>query len=441
MIRDIAIVWFVFLVSMPGSAQDTFKIMGNQESYNMPFKLINNLIIIPIGVNGSELNFLLDTGISNTIMFNLDIKDSLKLKNIEKVRLRGLGEGGHLNALKSTNNTFRIGKVINGYHMIYLIPGKEFDLSSQLGININGIIGGDLFHDFVIDINYSSKRLKFYAPKAYTYKKCRKCNTFELKFHKKKPYINLQVQNNGKAATEVKLLIDSGAGDALWLFENSNESIQIPEKYYVDYLGKGLSGNIYGKRAKIDKIIIGDYFFTNANVSYPDSSSIGSAIKNKQRNGTLGSEILKRFRVIFDYPHRKITFLKKSKFYSDPFLYNMSGLELSYSGMMLVKEKHSNIDRGLNKSANATVVEIVYNYVYAFKQSYQISVVRKDSPAYRAGLLVGDIILQINGKPAYNFKLQEINRLFSEKPGKQIKLLIDRNGEVLTYSFRLESML
>ena len=34
------------------------------------FKLINNLIIIPVEVNGVTLSFLLDTGVSKPIIFN-----------------------------------------------------------------------------------------------------------------------------------------------------------------------------------------------------------------------------------------------------------------------------------------------------------------------------------------------------------------------------------
>ena len=441
MLRSASLVLIAFFISVNCCSQDIFKIIGGQESYAMPFKLINNLIIIPVEVNGSELNFLLDTGVNNTIMFNLSVSDSLKLRNIEQIRLRGLGEGYYMDAIKSTKNKFRIGKIVNGYHMIYLISGKEFDLSTNLGVNIYGIIGGDLFHDFIVDINYSTKRLKFYKPANYVYKKCKKCQTFELDFYKNKPYIDLVVQSKDTIKTKVKLLIDSGASDALWLFEKSSKKIKIPENHFIDFLGKGLSGNIYGKRSKIDKIIIGDYIFNDANVSYPDSSSIGSVYKHKERNGTIGSELLKRFRVIFDYPSKKITFKKKSKHFNTPFLYNMSGIELSYSGEMLVREKQSSFVEGSNKGGNTTAVEIIYNYVYAFKQSYQISVIRKDSPAHKAGLLLGDVVLQVNGKPAYTYKMQEIIHMFSVKEGKKINLLVDRSGEVLSYSFKLEKML
>ena len=431
---------FLFVITS-SFAQDKFRLYQNEESHTLSFKLINNLIVLPIEVNGNELNFLVDTGVGNSIMFNLSVEDSLKLRNTEKVRLRGLGEGGYIDAIRSSNNNFKIGKVFNGNHMIYLIPGEEFELSSHMGININGIIGGDLFRDFIVDINYSTKRIKFYNSENYIYKKCKKCQTFDLEFYKEKPYINIVVQSKNTEQINVKLLIDTGGGDALWLFDKSNDKINIPEKNFDDYLGRGLSGNIYGKRSKIDKIKIGEYFFYDANVAYPHFSSVEKAYDFKERNGSLASEILKRFRIVIDYPHKKITFVKRSKFYKDPFLYNMSGIEIAYSGDMLIRERVKPKSVAIPIPSEATTIELVYKYVYAFKKSFQIIQIRKGSPAYKAGLLKNDIILQLNGRPAYDYKLGDVIHIFSTKPGKRINLLIDRGGKVLRYSFRLESVI
>lgn len=420
-------------------AQDTFRIEGNKKYHARSFKLINNLIILPIEVNGSTLNFLLDTGVNNSIMFNLTVEDSLKLKDTEKVRLRGLGRGEYLDAIRSRKNFFRIGKIKNGNHMVYLIPGKKFDFSSKMGVTINGIIGGDLFRDFIVEINYTAKRIKFYDPKKYNYKDCKKCQSFDLHFYKNKPYLYLDVELSNTEKIDAKLLIDLGGSDALWLFDKSSEKIKIPENSFEDYLGRGLSGDIYGKRSKIDKISLGNYIFTSANVAYPDSSSIETVYLHKERNGTLGSEILKRFRLIIDYQGEKIVFKNPSRYFSDPFVYNMSGLEMAYNGSMIVPERKSSLLKG-NESGSSTV-EILYSYIYALKTSYMITEVRKNSPAYIAGLKPKDVVLKINNRPAYNFKLEEILHMFSTKEGKTIKLNIIRDGVDLVFSFKLKKII
>ena len=431
----------VFFVFNSSFSQDKFRFLRGQDSHTLSFKLINNIIVLPIEVNGTELNFLLDTGVANSIMFNLKVEDSLKLKNTEKIRLRGLGEGSYIDAIKSSKNLFKLGNIVNGDHLIYLIPGKEFELSSHMGININGIIGGDLFQDFIVDINYTSKRIKFHNPQSYEYKKCKKCQTFDLEFYRNKPYMNLIVQSEGEEPFQVKLLIDSGGGDSIWLFDKSNDKIKIPEKHFKDYLGKGLSGNIYGERGKIEQIKIGNFHFSNANVSYPNFSSVEKAYSFEERNGSIASEILKRFRLVIDYPNKKITFVGKSKYYRDRFTYNMSGIELAYSGNMLVKERKDFMQPAFQRNSESSTIELVYQFVYAFKQSFEIVQIRENSPAHKAGLQVKDVVLQINGKPAYEYKLEDIVNIFSTKIDKRIKLLIDRNGKVLNYSFRLENVL
>ena len=94
-----------------------------------------------------------------------------------------------------------------------------------------------------------------------------------------------------------------------------------------------------------------------------------------------------------------------------------------------------------SESSDRATVQMVYSYVYALKPSYKIAELRKDSPAYQAGLQAGDIVLAINGKASYNYKLQEITYLFSSKEGKKIKLLVERNGVELYFEFKLKKLL
>ena len=149
----------------------------------------------------------------------------------------------------------------------------------------------------------------------------------------------------------VKLLIDSGSSDALWLFEDRKENILLPSKYFDDFLGRGLSGSIYGRRSRVEKLQIGSFSLKNAKVAFPDSSSV-KYIKNiKERNGSLGSEVLKRFNVIFDYKNRRLT-LKKNRHFKAPFKYNMSGIELQHNGIRYVKELESNIQGLLRDDDN-----------------------------------------------------------------------------------------
>lgn len=439
--RNVLISCLFFLTFASGVAQGSFDIVGARNDKSViPFKLVNNMIVIEASINGQELSFLVDTGIKKTILFNVEVSDSLMLKNVKNVALRGLGEGSELSAISSNGNLFRCQDIVNPGLSLFMITDNLFDLSAKMGIDIHGIIGGDLFDDFVVKINYASQKLTFYDPETYDYPKCKTCETFPLDFYGNKPFIDIYVTNQEGTEHKVKLLIDSGGGDSLWLFPDSDPNIYVPEKNFDDYLGRGLSGDIYGKRAKLKEIRIGSFLIFDANVSYPDSTSMVTMYLNRDRNGSLGAGILKRFHVIMDYPNSRITLKKNSKFYNEPFLYNKSGIEIVYGGEMLVKEKRSRIGE-IDGEKSVSILDIVYSYGLTYKPSFKISVVRWGSPAHLAGLRAGDIILEINGKAAYMMKMEEVIHVFSQKAEKRIRMLVDRNGQHLNYEFTLKSLL
>lgn len=421
-------------------AQGIFQLPEDEFKETVPFALVNNMIVISAEVNGKKLSLILDTGIRSTMLFNLKLEDSLQLKNVENIQLHGLGQGEPINALISRGNHFKIKNALNPSLSIFVITDDLFDLTSKMGRDIHGIIGGDLFNDLVVKIDYGSRKLTFYRPKDYDKIKCNKCETFPLDFYNNKPFIKVVVENYQGKRVAVNLLIDSGGGDSLWLFPHSNPDILVGDQYFDDFLGRGLNGDILGKRSRIKKLKIGSFEFENASVSYPDSTSILKVHANTERNGTLGAGILKRFQIIMDYPHSQISLRKNGRFYRAPFLYNKSGMEVVHGGEMLVKE-HRFIPPVTTDGHTGNISDIFYSYGLAYKPSYKISQIRKGSPAHLAGLRENDFILEINGKPAYSLKMEQIVYILSQKENKKIKVLVDRNGEHLHYEFQLKSLL
>lgn len=423
-------------------AQDKYILKGEAKSTKIKFKLINNLIVFPVEVNGVNLSFLLDTGVSKPIVFNnLEGVDTLTVNDTEKIFLRGLGEGEPIEAIKSSRNLFKVGDAINVNESLYVIFDTSMNFAPRLGIPVHGILGYDLFRDFVVEVNYASKYLKLYDPEYYVPKKCRKCETFNLEFFNKKPYLNadIEVKND---RMPVKLLIDSGGSDALWLFEDTEKAI-VPEDgyYFEDFLGSGLSGSIYGKRSKIRKLYLKGFEFDDVNVAYPDSASIHYARKFKARNGSVSSDILRRFNLLFDYGKKTVT-LKKNGNYNAPFEYNKSGISLEYGDVRLVRIKDkSRFDNSQSNSRQDVPIIVVTTYKYALKPAFRIVQLRKESPALRAGLQLNDYIMAINGKEAHEFSLQEMLKHFYGKNGKKINLVIDRDGKIMKFSFKLEPLL
>lgn len=187
---------------------------------------------------------------------------------------------------------------------------------------------------------------------------------------------------------------------------------------------------------------MGDFHLDNVNVAYPDSASISHARKFEERNGSISGELLKRFNIVVDYKNLKVTLRKNSNF-RKPFYYNKSGIVLVQSGVRVIKEKTEkkyigNLGRD-NK--DNIVIDFSQSYRYSLKPSYTIVELREGSPAKKAGLEIGDVVLSINNKGAHTMTLQEASLFFCKEDKKLIKLEVERKGIIKTFTFRLESLL
>ena len=132
-IKKVALYSIVFLLAISSFAQDTFKILDDRkENKSMPFTLVNNLVVVKAEVNGKELSFLLDSGVKKTMLFNLKFADSLILRNVEKLKIRGLGEGDPINAVKSKGNLFDMNGIVNYDLNLFVITDNLFDLSAKM---------------------------------------------------------------------------------------------------------------------------------------------------------------------------------------------------------------------------------------------------------------------------------------------------------------------
>jgi hypothetical protein len=432
--------YLLLLISFASFSQEGFQFTTNIKKIKIPFQLSNNLMIIPVSLNGVKLNFLLDTGVEKTILFSLEDSDSLQFNNIEKIKIRGLGSGNAIDALHAKSNKIDINGYADTNHEVYIILDQDVNFSSQLGIPVHGIIGYEFFKNHFIEINYIRKKIVVYKNnEAFSLNKLKKYDEIPISIELEKPYIEAMVNLNTKEI-KTKLLIDTGGSDALWLFENEKE-IECPKEYFKDFLGRGFSGDIYGKRSRIEKFQIGKQAIYFPTISFPDTLSLKSVSMVEGRNGSIGGEILKRFDVIFDYPDKKM-YLKKNSDFNEPFNYNMSGLEIQHNGLQWIKEAVELKTRFVNNEISIIdEKEKSVKYNFMLKPVYEVASVREDSPGANAGIQKGDIIVKINGSSAFKYKLQEITQLLQSEDGKIITMEVERKGKILKFKFQLKKML
>ncbi len=409
------------------------------------FQLLSNLVIVPVEINGVSLNFLLDTGVNATILFSIENKDSIQLNSAMPVKLRGLGDGKAIEAVKSSHNVFKVGSAINNNQSIYIIFEEDLNFSPRLGETVHGIIGYDFFKDFIVETNYVKEYIVLHKPEDYNYSKCNRCFNGDLRFYNNKPYIDLNVTLN-KQTGPVTLLLDSGSGDALWLFKERHDFVQVPEKSFDDFLGLGLSGNIYGDRSRIAAVEFGNYKLPKVNTAFPNKEAFTNIQLFEDRDGSLGGEVLKRFTTIIDYPNKKLR-LRRNRYFTQPFYYNMSGLTLQHDGFEYVKEllKNQNTSKYGSDPNNVKNEVSVYQaknfYAITLAPVYKVSEIREGSPSYLAGMRKDDIVLSLNGQPAHKYSLQEINTMFHSKEGRTMRFVIRRNGLEYNMVFKLKRVI
>ncbi|GAA4152681.1 hypothetical protein GCM10022217_07670 [Chryseobacterium ginsenosidimutans] len=428
--------FWIFFVSIFINAQNSFEVQDAKKTV-IPFKLINNLIFIPLNVNGVDLTFLLDTGVAETSLFSLENKE-LKLTNLEKMKFSGLGGSASIDGFISENNIARSGKDYVSYSMaLYIIVDQDFNISSHVGIPVNGIIGYHFFKNHPVVIDYTSKKITIYNDENLFKKRIRNFSELNISIERNKPYIFADVEMTNERKNS-KLLIDLGNSDPIWLFPTLIKDFVYNRPNIDDFLGRGFNGDVYGKRSRIHNFYLGDFKFEKPLTAMPDEYSIQHVNMVDNRKGSVGGDIMRRFTVAFDYPNQKV-YLKKNRNFDDPFHFNMSGLDFKQDGMEWTKDMVTLATK--NKDNPNTGVEVINNslqYNFVLKPIFSIAGVRKDSPGAKSGLQKDDRLITINGKKTADMTLQKIMEMMKSEEGKTIEMLIERKNKQMTLSFTLE---
>ena len=439
--RKIYILLLTVFIIFSGYGQQGFMFTDGRSKVTISVKIVNNLVVVPVEINNVPMQFLLDTGVDETILFSLEEKKELELFNVEKIKLRGLGDQEPVEGLKSEGNTLKLIDLESKNEALIVVLDENFNFSSSLGIEVNGIIGYKLFKDKCVKIDYEKRQISVYE-NCNMIKSIRKFSVIPISMEQNKPYLNVEVELNSNVKTS-KMLLDSGSSDAIWIFRTADNKFKIPTKNFDDFLGRGLSGEIYGKRAMINGFMIDKFKFISPIAAFPDTLSVQKMNLVEDRSGSVGAEICSRFKIIFDYRNGKL-YLKKNRKFGQIFQYNKSGLEIQHAGVRLIQEQQSN-SRISNTKGGVTMNfgddDRSVKYNFELKPNFEIVSIRKNSPSDDAGLQKGDLILSINGVLSYRYKLQQINNILKSEDGKTIKLEVDRKGKVMIIVFKLKDML
>jgi hypothetical protein len=333
-------------------------------------------------------------------------EDSLTLKYATSRKIYGLGGKGAIESIHSYENTLETNGVISHNANVFVLNQNQFALSQRLGVKVNGIISLYLFKKFFIELNFEDKMMILHdKTKMDREKITRGYQSLPLKLTSRKLFTNAVLKKADKDTVHLKLLVDTGINQSLWLDMQSDEKITPPDNQYHYPLGTGLSGQITGFIGRVRYLNLGGYKLRNPYIAYPDSSSISLAQRVEHRNGSLGCEMLRRFSVFIDYGPAELH-LRPNKYFGSDFTFNFSGIEVE-----------------------APFPGLPY---------YQISRVVEESPADHSGLQVGDVVQSINWNRTVHMTLDELYEALQVKCGRKLRIKVQRDSLQMKFKFRIE---
>ena len=388
----------------PASQTFGFDLIQKYKKVQVPFENLNNLIVLPVTVNGqANYKFILDSGAPTTVITEKQVGDSLGLQYIKTLEVQGADRGETLKGFVSTNVKVSIPGVRSKGMSVLVLDQDYLKLKNLLGEKVQGILGYELFRRFVVRVDYNKNMVTFYEPDYFRAESGHK--GIPLHIEDTKPFIYAEVTLKNGTIVTAPFLMDTGASHAILLEMGASAAIVPPQKRLVGTLGRSLGGDLMGFYGRVEQVRFNKFKFNDVIASFNPPDNVSEAMEMPDRGGSIGGEILSRFTVTFDYLGGMVYFRKEGN-YRWPFEFNMSGMELMAVGQ--------NLD------------------------TFVVNAVRANSPADGAGIERGDTVLGINSLRPGTDTLNNAFKLLRKKDGKRIRLKMLQNGAVLRKEIRLK---
>jgi len=342
------------IFACPRSAPAGVTLANGATSISVPFRLLNNHIYVRARVNGKgPYTFIVDTG-GHTL---------LSARVIAGAGLASMGSSPESGAGEKQSSLgfvpFRT-LSIGGLEMHDQVGfSAEIYQPAIEGIAVDGMVGFELFRRLIVRIDYGRKVLTFSKPGSRSLEDAGVAVPFV--FYDHMPFVRGQL--DGIPAT---FDIDTGSRSELDVTSPAVIRDHLRERYAHGVLavtGWGVGGEVNSYVVRLHSISLGTVTVA-APVADLSEARHGS-FSDPNYDGNVGSALLKRFVVTFDYGHQKMYLQRIEPAPSDVGDFDRSGL-----------------------------------WMNAGKDGYVVTSVAAASPAAEAGLKTGDVIIELDGRRA-----------------------------------------
>ncbi|MEN9571966.1 MAG: hypothetical protein RL172_3197 [Bacteroidota bacterium] len=294
------------------------------------------------------------------------------------------------------------------YNRSFSLPGltisnldfhvNDYDvLTSVYGEKIDGIVGYSFLKQFIVKINFDSLHMDVYRPGEIKYPKS---GTLLRPAFTTLPIQNLQVRDRKKI--NFNFYFDSGAGLCFLMSEQfaQDSAVLIKKRKPIMTQAEGMGGRLQMQLTVVKMLQVGHYKFRNVpTYIFTDDYNVTSY---PYVGGLLGNDLLRRFNLTINYPQREIH-LQPNTHFTDAFDYAYTGMATYFiDGRIMVQD------------------------------------IIPGSPAEKAGLKVGDIIIGVGTNFTNNIMQY---KTILQNATQRIKLFISRNNKIKELYIKPKSIL
>jgi PDZ domain len=365
----------------PGSSP-RFAFGGN--AAQIPAKFIGHLVLLPVRINlGQPSLFELD---STAAVSSVDPDRAAEL-GLGNLRAPVLNLSGVDIALSSLSQT------------------TKKDFGPQVGRSYEGTLGQDVFEGTIIEVDYARQTVRFYDPASYQYSGQGK--SFHLDMSSGVPVMKMKFSVTGGKVFEGDFVVNTALDTTMVISEKFNQSHHVLSSRARTTSAAGIQsvGGPDAVFARVKFVDLGSFTLAEAIAAFSQIKS--PADSDGHLAGEIGGGLLRRFTVIFDFPHQQMILDSNRDFHTDD-REDMSGLSIIASGP------------GLRR--------------------FEVIDVRHGTPGADGGIQKGDVIAGINDEAAADITLAEIRDLFSQV-GHKYKILIERNGQTLPITIQMRRLI
>lgn len=369
----------------PAAPPTGVAIDGGAASATVPFRLLNNHIYVQARVNGKgPYTFIVDTGGHN--LLSQKVIREAGLTATGAVPGSGAGEGTVISGFVEAKE-IAIGPVRMADQIA--IAQEVYDRSIE-GIPVDGMVGFELIARLVTRIDYGAQTITFTDPARFDPAVEGKASGAAVPFVF---YDHLPMVTGKVGDLPARFDIDTGSRVEIDLTSPFVARAGLRRKFAKGVsavTGWGVGGPSRSYVVRLPSLTVGPYEVRDMTAGLSEDK--GGSISDPNYEGNIGSGFLKRFVVTFDYA-RQTMYLKPI----------------------------------VPPPADAGRFDRAGMWINAGPDGYVVTDVAAGGPAAQAGIAVGDVIVEMDGKPVKPEGLSDARIGLRARPaGTQVPVRVRR---------------